>query len=391
MFRLIIGEHGQVDINGGRSLFSIIYLAVVGPCVFVVQPGYVQGLVEYLSLSETQAGNIAAAEMWGIAVTTILLIALAGRYSWRRMILLSVLVCGFGNLASIGQADVQTLSALRFLTGLGSGGIISLTFTMASLTERADRNFGLIVVWVLTYGSIGMFVMPSALAIAGVSGVLAFFGLFCLSGLYFLRFLPDAGGDHEDSEGHYEYPRWLPRLSLLGILSYNLGVGIVWVYLFLVGIETGMEEQAVANALTISQILGIVGALTAVVLEARFGRVSPLSIGIIGGALSTFLLIQIPTPTGFWLGVCGFNLLWNLSMPYLLATAGDFDAKGKTVVYAVAMQMLGLAFGPMVAAQLLATGGYDAVNGFAVFVFFLSAILITPAILAQRNSPVVTP
>lgn len=60
MFRLVMGERGQVDINGGRSLFSVIYLAVVGPCVFVLQPGFVQGLVEYLGLSEAQAGNIAS-------------------------------------------------------------------------------------------------------------------------------------------------------------------------------------------------------------------------------------------------------------------------------------------------------------------------------------------
>ena len=42
----------------------------------------------------------------------------------------------------------------------GSGGIISLTFTMMGLTERSDRNFGYIVVWVLTYGAFGLLLMP---------------------------------------------------------------------------------------------------------------------------------------------------------------------------------------------------------------------------------------
>ena len=97
------------------------------------------------------------------------------------------------------------------------------------------------------------------------------------------------------------------------------------------------------------------------------------------------MLVGNISPANFWLGVCGFNLLWNLSMPYLLATAGDFDAKGHTVVYAVAMQMVGLAIGPFVAARLLGIGGYDAVNGAAVFVFLVSALCILPGVLAQRK------
>ena len=147
-----------------------------------------------------------------------------------------------------------------------------------------------------------------------------------------------------------------------------------------------MAEQAVANVLTVSQILGIGGAFFAVLFENRLGRLLPLGVGILAGAASVALLLGDLTDRDYWLGVCGFNLLWNLSMPYLLATAADFDAKGRTVVYAVAMQMVGLAIGPFVAARLLGVGGYDAVNGAAVGVFVASLILILPAVLAQRKN-----
>ena len=109
-----------------------------------------------------------------------------------------------------------------------------------------------------------------------------------------------------------------------------------------------MAEQSVANALTTSQFLGIAGAFLAVVLEVRLGRLLPLAIGIIGGAASIYLLVGDGDGDGdmsanrHWIGVCGFNFLWNLSMPYMLATLADFDLRGRMVVHGVSMQFIGV-------------------------------------------------
>jgi MFS family permease len=373
----------MLDINSRRTLTAIIYLSVIGPCVFILQPGFVQGLVEQLRLSEQQAGYVASAEMWGIAATTVALVFTAGRYSWRRITVACLLLSGLGNFACIGQTDPFALMVLRFAVGLGSGGIISLTFTMAGLTARSDRNFGYIIVWVLSYGAAGLVLMPAAYAHIGMAGVLVIFGLFCLSGLAFVRALPDSGEAHADTRRRYDYEAWLRIATLVAVLLYNLGIGIVWTYLFLVGTQAGMPEQNVANVLTVSQVLGIAGAFCAVLFETRFGRLLPLAIGILGGAASVYLLLGTVTSREYWLGVCGFNLLWNVTMPYYLATAGDFDARKQTVVYAVAMQMLGLAGGPLLAAWLLAHGGYNVVNGTAILVLIASAIAFVPGVIAQ--------
>ena len=79
-----------------------------------------------------------------------------------------------------------------------------------------------------------------------------------------------------------------------------------------------MPVQAVANALTVSQFLGIAGAFLAVLFEVRLGRLLPLAIGVIGGAASVYYLVGDIGGAEYWIGVCGFNFLWNLSMPYLL-------------------------------------------------------------------------
>lgn len=87
----------------------------------------------------------------------------------------------------------------------------------------------------------------------------------------------------------------------------------------------------------------------------------------------------------FWIGVCGFNFLWNLSMPYLLATLADFDLRGRIVVHGVSMQFIGYAIGPFIAAQLLELGGFSLINGTSAVLFAVSAVLLLPGLLAQRN------
>lgn len=374
-----------VNINSRQSLIAIIFLAVIGPCVFIVQPGFVQGLVEYLNFSEQQAGFIASAEMWGIASGTIALIFLVDRMSWRRLCLVLLGFAVVGNLASVGQTEPVILGALRFVAGIGAGGLISLTFTLAGLTRRSDRNIALIIVWVLTYGAAVLYFMPQAYQAIGMAGVLVFFAVFSLCGVAFVRFLPDSGDAHADVDGDYNYSIGLRNLTLLAILIYNIGIGIVWAYLFLEGLETGMAEQSVANALMISQIAGIGGALFVVFFEVRLGRLVPMMIGFVGIAVAIAMLLNDPTQSDFWWAVCGFNLLWNLTMPYTISTSGDFDAKGQTVVYAIAVQMLGLAIGPYLAAELLGDGNYDVVNTAAIAAFLLSGLMILPGVLAQRK------
>ncbi len=386
MIAAIIGDRQQpVDVNSRRSIIAIVYLAVVGPCVFILQPGFVQGLVENLGLTEQQAGFIASAEMFGLATTTVLLSFISSKITWRKFVAICIVVCVLGNLASLGQTDFNTLAGIRYVTGLGSGGIISLTFTMMGLTERSDRNFGYIIVWVLTYGAFGLLLMPMAYTTVGMNGLLVFFAAFCAVGLTCVRHLPDSGEHVSTGENTRTFSLPIKGSMLAAILSYNIAIGIVWAYLFLVGLEAGMAEQAVANALTVSQFLGIAGAFLAVLFEVRLGRLLPLAIGVIGGAASVLYLVGDIGAAEFWIGVCGFNFLWNLSMPYLLATLADFDIRGRMVVHGVSMQFIGYAVGPAIAAQLLGFG-YGVINTTAAILFVAAALLLLPGVLAQREA-----
>jgi MFS family permease len=174
--------------------------------------------------------------------------------------------------------------------------------------------------------------------------------------------------------------------ALFAMLAYFTAQGVVWAYLFLIGIAGGLSEQKVANGLTFSQFAGIAGAFLAATIGNRFGRALPLAIGMLGGALCLYYLIGQFEFLVFALTVCVYNFAWNLTHPFLLAAMASFDRRGRVVVYAVAMQMVGLAVGPGLAASVISEGQYLNVNWLGAGLFVAALMLILPPVFAQARS-----
>jgi MFS family permease len=69
----------------------------------------------------------------------------------------------------------------------------------------------------------------------------------------------------------------------------------------------------------------------------------------------------------------------------------SFDRRGRIVVYAVAMQMVGLAIGPGLAASVISEGDYINVNWLGAGLFIVSLVLILPPVLAQKQLSKLSP
>lgn len=387
MLEQAIPASTAADTNSRRSLSAAILMGVIGPEVFIVQPGFVQGLVVHLGFTDSQAGYTASAEMFGIAATTILLTFVAHRVSWRRVFTASLALMFLTNALSAFVGGFEAFTVLRFVSGLGAGGLVSLSFAAIGLTDNPDRNFGYLIMWVLIYGALGLMLMPTAYALGGMDSVLWFFALFPLVGLPFVKYLPVTGENAvavEKDAVTLSLP--LRSLALLAMLAYFLAQGVVWAYLFLIGLSGGLGEQAVANGLTISQFAGIAGAFLAAMVGKRYGRSLPLTVGIAGGALCLYFLVGQLGFLVFAVAVSIYNFAWNLTHPYLLAAMASFDRRGRVVVYAVAMQMVGLAVGPGLAASVIEEGVYVSVNVLGAALFLVSLCLILPPVISQARA-----
>jgi len=380
----VVTERRPFDVNASRSIVSAILLGVVGPEVFIVQPGFVQGMVQYLGFDDRSAGYVASAEMWGIAATTVALTFVEQRLNWRKTVLWSLAIMVLANIASTVFDQAMTFAVLRFIAGVGAGGLISLSFGAIGLTSNPDRNFGYLIMWVLTYGALALWAMPTIYEHAGFDGILWFFALFPLVTLPWIRDFPETGENIAQVEKDaVDLPRTSKGFALAAMFAYFLAQGVVWAYLFLIGIAGGLTEQQVANGLTVSQFAGIAGALGAALTAGKYGRVGPLMIGILGGATTLWFLVGTFSVTAYLIAVSVYNLAWNFTHPYLLGSMASFDRRGRVVVYAVAMQMLGLAIGPSLAASVIEQGVYVNVNWLGGLLFVAAAMLILPPVLTQ--------
>lgn len=376
-----------VDLDSFRGLATAILLGVIGPEVFIVQPGFVQGLVQHVGFDEAGAGYTASAEMFGIAATTVALTFLAHRFDWRKVLYGSLAVMFLANAACTLVTDLQAFAILRFLAGFGAGGLVSLSFTAIGLTRNPDRNFGLLIMWVLIYGAVVLLAMPAAFERVGMTGVLWFFALFPLVAVPFVRNMPRTGETHAQVEADaVDLGAPLKGTALAAMFAYFLAQGVVWAYLFLIGVNAGVSEQAVANGLMLSQFAGVAGALGAALLAHRVPRSLALATGILGGSVVLYALAGPFDALTYAIVVCVYNLAWNFTHPFLLGAMASFDRRGRVVVYAVAAQMVGLAVGPGVAATVVDGGGtMTSVIWLGVALFVASCVLILPPVLAQAR------
>lgn len=76
-----------IDINTVKTITAILVIAVIGPSMFIVQPGFVQGLIEFMQYTEEQAGLIASAEMFGVATTAIGINFILNRFNSIRLLM----------------------------------------------------------------------------------------------------------------------------------------------------------------------------------------------------------------------------------------------------------------------------------------------------------------
>ena len=375
---------GATDVNGWKAVASAIVLGTIGVLSFIIQPGIVQGFVTELGMSESAAVYLAGVEMLGVALATIALAMFGGRVDWRHVVAAGLLAAVIGNIGS-ALADGAVFVFSRFVSGLGEGTIISISFTFVGVTRRTERNVALYLVLLLTYGAFTLWQLPAILDAIGFPGLFGAFAIASALALITIGQVPRAFvEDAMDNPEARQLSRGLLGVALAGVLAYNLAQGIAWAVLFLVGTGAGLGEQHVADSLFLSQVVAIAGALASVFLASRLNRNVAIAFGILVGAASIALLLGKPSLTLFTLGVCGFNFLWNFVLPFILGRICDFDTSGRMMSLAIAMQMTGLGGGPLIAARLIDGTGYSAVLALCIALFLASFALLQIPIRQHR-------
>jgi predicted MFS family arabinose efflux permease len=295
-------------------------------------------------------------------------------------------VVALANVASAFAQALTVMSCVRFLAGLGAGVLITWGYAAIGLTQRSERNFGLLITAVLTYSGLALIALPTAYRTIGFDGVLVGLAVLVLFGLICLKQLPDRLSDRHAYPDHSipDMPARQRTLALGSVLTFFLAQGVIWAYLFLIGLSAGVDEQSVATGLTISQLAGIAGALTAALAGERVSHTALLTVSVAIGITPLFWLMHPLTAVAYAISVCAFNYSANVLTPLLMAMIARFDRTGRLVTRAIAVQMVGLAVGPALAARVVQANDYTRSLTICAVLLAISLTLMLAALKAQR-------
>ena len=356
------------DPNARSARWSAIALGVIGVEVFIVQPGFVQGIVQALNFSEREAGIVASAEMMGVALTAVAMSFLAARLNWRKVLIAASALATAANVASGFVDTAFAFAVMRCLAGLGLGALISLSWAAVGLTRNPDRQFSLYLTWVLIYGAVGLLTMPMIFAAVGLQGfllIMAVLASMIQAIEQHVDWLADCLGHMRDIGADSIEPlqadedAWVaPTASVVGEVSLGAGAS-VWYGAVLRG--AGGNPRAIERAgwsllkakMTMYAFAGIFGMLAGLALiglttsadaniAARYtllsiagvilgggefvgGRVSPTGavIGAITLTLAGSFLTFLQIPPDWQIGATGVILIIVLALRALINRAEE--------------------------------------------------------------------
>ena len=359
------------------------------------------GIAQEWSINRAGLGVVLAMELFGMALGSIVLGGVADRFGRRPTILLCLVIMTVGMYLAALVHSVSQLLVVRFLTGLGIGGMLASTNAMVAEYSNA-RHRSLAVILMATGYPIGAVLGGSVATVllqhmdwraifvfgAIVTGLFLIVVWFCLPesieylsnkrprnaldrinktlgkmGHDSIGRLPDVQKPLASSSYHQlfsEQYRVRTALLMLGYFTHFMTFYFILKWIPKIVVDMGYEASSAGSVLVWANAGGVVGALSLGILTARveLGRL------LIAVLLLSFLMVcgfgfgqptltalsAIAAATGFFTnaGVVGYYALVANAYP------SDLRASGTGVVIGVGRG--GAALGPVLAGVLFSSG-----------------------------------
>jgi len=355
-------------------------------------------------LGAQSLGPVLSAALIGLALGALIAGPLADRYGRKAVLLGSVLLFGLWTLASAFSPNLETLIALRFLTGLGLGAAMPNASTLVSEYAPARSRSLLITLAFCGFslgaalgGFVSAWMIPnlgwrSVLVLGGVLPLLAL-PLLCWRLPESVTFLVSKGADpqriraivrrlapeHCGPESTFAVPAATPNPggAIGTILSprYRFGTFMLWtgyvlalflVYLFSGWLPTLVKEGggfSVSQAAIVTACFQIGGPLGAISVGWAMDRCNPQRVLMLTFLFSGAVIFAIGQVAGDFTGLCiiasavGFGLNGaSVGMNALAAAFYPTEARATGASWMSGIGRFGAIMSAFAGAQMLALG-----------------------------------
>jgi len=332
----------------------------------LVAPVLVGPLIEVFAIDEATIGILVGLELAGLAVASTAVAARAARLSLRRVAVAGALLACLGQLGSIGANALTLFGVTRFIVGLGEGAVVAAAFAAAANAPKPDRVFAVNQVLFTATAMTLLYLIPHLVELWGHRGGLTSLLVVFLLTAPLLLFLPAAS--HAASRSDESAPTSaLPHVMLgaTALVAYVMvsvaDIG-VWVFTERIGAALDLSADRIGTILALSSLIGLLGCLTAAVLDTRFGRAVPLGAALLLIAVLTIGLGHAPSERVYVLCALPLGAALLFVYPYLLGTLAALDEKGSWTALSGSAGAVGMAIGPVLAGHLAAQYSYGTMS-----------------------------
>ncbi len=371
------------------AIIAVVLLSIVGVFGLMTMPLAAVAVVEHPGFTNTQAGNIIAMEIAGGALASVCAMFWIARVNWRVAAITAVIAVIVGDLLSMTQTEFAVLATLRFVTGFfGMGTAFSVVIAVIGDTIQTERNFAISLAAQVAFSVISLLLLPYAIESFGYQGLLAPLAAIGVLFLLPMKWIPERARVDQSAHQSDGGGSILPALiGLLILLVWDTGLGAVWTFVQLIGQAGGLTVVKAGQALALSSGLAIIGALGAVALGDKYGRVLPVTVALVVQAVMIMKLTGQMSWMVFAMTAAVFQIFWNLTSPYLMGVVVSCDASGKVSMLMPAASTAGFFIGPAIAGGLMSDASLLPANYVGAVCCLIALALFLPlALRLKRDS-----
>ncbi|ROR99943.1 putative MFS family arabinose efflux permease [Sinobacterium caligoides] len=375
--------------DGEIARVILSFLATAGLFYVNIMPALINGLIEGLHFSNKEAGMVGSANVYGAALGAFTAVFIIKHIAWRKtavFLLLSLIVI---DLLSSQLSSANLLIIIRFIHGFFGGLLVGIGFSIISRTTNTERTFGYLLTVQFGLGGLGIMYLPGLVPEYGTS--ILFYTLIAFSAvtLMMLPFLSRYEVEKKTSVDEPNKPLNVKGLLLVLLATFLFQAANMGIYAYIIGMgkQFGLEMDFITNTLGVAAWIAIAGSVLVIFISTKFGRIIPISIGVILTAVGCAILHYSDIKSVYWISNVAVGITWAFVISYLLGMCADFDSSGQTAALGGFASKMGLASGPLAAAFLITGDSYTVmINISVIAVLGCLVVVIPPALYLDRKA-----
>lgn len=339
-----------------KHLSAALALGSIAVLMVGLQPLLLGELLAQNRLSLEGVGLVAMGEIVSLGLGVVLGDLLRSMFSLRLITVVAILAASGMDLVTASATGDGALAMTRALAGLAEGLMLWGAVNLIVQGPAPDRVAGVfMVVQTLGQALVAAVLAYWILPIQNASYGFVFLGALTAASLLLVRWQPIRLANQEEKRADDAGFAWsLKHLLLLGLVFMQLSaIGGLWAYLEPLSKYVGLDAQNAQFLISGTLLMQVLGGCLGILLVRRVSDFSLLAVAaILLSSIAFGMYFSADLGVSVFLVLCGsFGLVWLMLTPFQVRIALQIDPSGRIAALVPGMQLLGCAFGPLIASQ----------------------------------------